>query len=127
MSDQTTDIDVMAVNLLQRERIAELEARELGFIQSLHELADTIAKREAENAKLRMNLDAYKQAEELWCRQDEKREVENAKLRRGVDNIKVRSYELGQRELHDMALAALIAKPEGFLERGNSDARFNDN
>jgi len=107
MSDQTTDIDVMAVNLLQRERIAELEARELGFIQSLHELADTIAKREAENAKLRMNLDAYKQAEELWCRQDEKREVENAKLRRGVDNIKVRSYELGQRELHDMALAAL--------------------
>ena len=26
MSDQTTDIDVMAVNLLQRERIAELEA-----------------------------------------------------------------------------------------------------
>ena len=29
-------------------------------------------------------------------------------LRRGVDNIKIRSYELGQRELHDMALAALL-------------------
>lgn len=28
-------------------------------------------------------------------------------LRRAMDNLKVRSYELGQRELHDMALAAL--------------------
>jgi len=28
-------------------------------------------------------------------------------LRRHLDNIKVRSYELGQRELHDMALSAL--------------------
>jgi len=60
MSDQTTDIDVMAVNLLQRERIAELEA---------------------EVERLRMNLDAYKQAEELWCRQDEKREAENQRLK----------------------------------------------
>ena len=66
MSDQTTDIDVMAVNLLQRERIAELEA---------------------ENAKLRMNLDAYKQAEELWCRQDEKRDAENAKLREAAKAV----------------------------------------
>ena len=28
-------------------------------------------------------------------------------LRRALDNIKIRSYELGQPELHDMALAAL--------------------
>ena len=28
-------------------------------------------------------------------------------LRRAIDNIKVRAYELGQKELHDMALAAL--------------------
>ena len=35
MSDQTTDIDVMAVNLLQRERIAELEA-ELKWLQNQH-------------------------------------------------------------------------------------------
>ena len=36
-----------------------------------------------------------------------KLEAENAKLRRAIDNIKIRSYELGQRELHDMALDAL--------------------
>jgi hypothetical protein len=29
------------------------------------------------------------------------------RLRRALDNIKVRAYELGQRELHDQALAAL--------------------
>ena len=34
-------------------------------------------------------------------------EAELAKLRRGVDNIQARSYELGQRELHDMAKAIL--------------------
>ena len=34
-------------------------------------------------------------------------EVENAKLRRAIDDIKIRSYELGQRELHDMALDVL--------------------
>lgn len=34
------------------------------------------------------------------------REIEA--LRRHLDNIKIRSYELGQKELHDMALAALI-------------------
>jgi hypothetical protein len=39
-----------------------------------------------------------------------KLEAEKVKLRRQLDNIKVRSYELGQRELHDMALAALEAK-----------------
>lgn len=32
---------------------------------------------------------------------------EVAEMRRSLDNIKVRAYELGQRELHDMALAAL--------------------
>ena len=31
-----------------------------------------------------------------------------AELRRDLDNIKIRSYELGQKELHDMALAALL-------------------
>jgi hypothetical protein len=30
-------------------------------------------------------------------------------LRRHLDNIKIRSYELGKKELHDMALAALQA------------------
>ena len=33
-----------------------------------------------------------------------------AELRRSLDNIKVRAYELGQPELHDMALAALSGK-----------------
>ena len=41
----------------------------------------------------------------------EEAEAENERLRRSVDSIvdsiKIRSYELGQRELHDMALAAL--------------------
>ena len=44
-------------------------------------------------------LEKQKRIEEL--------EAENERLRRSVDNIKIRSYELGQRELHDMALAAL--------------------
>ena len=35
---------------------------------------------------------------------------QNTELRRALDNIKVRSYELGQRELHDMACAALQEK-----------------
>ena len=33
--------------------------------------------------------------------------IELAELRRGVDNIKIRSYELGQQQLHDMALELL--------------------
>ena len=33
--------------------------------------------------------------------------IELAELRRGVDNLKIRSYELGQHELHDKALALL--------------------
>ena len=35
-----------------------------------------------------------------------------AEPRRGVDNIKVRSYELGQQELHDMALSLLQEQGE---------------
>ena len=34
-------------------------------------------------------------------------------LRRSLDHIKVRSYELGQKELHDMALEALQATAPG--------------
>ena len=34
------------------------------------------------------------------------------RLRRALDDIKVRSYELGQREIHDMALAALETDDE---------------
>ena len=34
-------------------------------------------------------------------------EAELKRLRRGIDYLKVRSYELGQRELHDAALALL--------------------
>lgn len=34
-------------------------------------------------------------------------EQQLAELRRGVDNLKIRSYELGQQELHDMALELL--------------------
>jgi len=37
-------------------------------------------------------------------------EAENKRLRHDLDNIKIRSYELGQRELHDMALAPLKEK-----------------
>ena len=33
--------------------------------------------------------------------------IELAELRRGVDNLKIRSYELGQQELHVMALELL--------------------
>ena len=34
-------------------------------------------------------------------------------LRRALDNIKIRAYELGQPELHDMALAALKENDNG--------------
>jgi hypothetical protein len=34
-------------------------------------------------------------------------ELEVKRLRRRIDNIKIRSYELGQKELHNMALEAL--------------------
>ena len=34
-------------------------------------------------------------------------EAELKRLRWGIDDLKVRSYELGQRELHDAALALL--------------------
>jgi len=54
MSDQTTDIDVMAVNLLQRERIAELEAEAKVFRPAVERCAEL----EAENAKLREALKA---------------------------------------------------------------------
>jgi hypothetical protein len=37
-------------------------------------------------------------------------EEREKQYRRALDNIKVRAYELGQRELHDMALDALIEK-----------------
>lgn len=37
----------------------------------------------------------------------ERLEQQLAELRRGVDSLKIRSYELGQQELHDMALELL--------------------
>ena len=37
--------------------------------------------------------------------EEQKEEIET--LRRGIDTIKVRSYELGHRKIHDMALALL--------------------
>jgi len=37
------------------------------------------------------------------------REAENVRLRHVLDNIKIRGYELGQKEIHDMALEALAA------------------
>jgi hypothetical protein len=43
----------------------------------------------------------------LTCEVVRKQQATIERLRRDLDNIKVRSYELNQRELHDMALAAL--------------------
>jgi hypothetical protein len=42
-------------------------------------------------------------------------EAERVRLRRALDNIKIRSYELNERELHDMALEALRGE-EGLAE-----------
>ena len=39
-------------------------------------------------------------------------ETEVARLRRDLDNLKVRAYELGQKELHDMAWKALQEQGE---------------
>jgi len=50
-----------------------------------------------------MNLDAYKQAEELWCRQDERREAENAKLRETLETIsRLEPYD-GNRHVYHTA------------------------
>ena len=54
----------------------------------------------------RHDMDGMKDEPCPYCR-IQQLEVENAKLRRAIDDIKIRSYELGQRELHDMALDVL--------------------
>jgi hypothetical protein len=45
--------------------------------------------------------------EPLECEHCEALKAEVERLRRRIDNIKIRSYELGQKELHNMALEAL--------------------
>ena len=57
--------------------------------------------------QLEQQLAECKQVSNAHCLQADNYRVQLAQLRRGLDNIKVRSYELGQRELHDMALAEL--------------------
>ena len=47
------------------------------------------------------------------CFRMEKQADEIDGLRRSLDNIKVRAYELGQKELHDMALKPLQEKGNG--------------
>lgn len=57
----------------------------------------------------------WKQQEQQWAQKWAdtqamlfKRNYEEiSRLRRALDNIKVRAYELNQKELHDMALEAL--------------------
>jgi len=78
MSDQTTDIDVMAVNLLQRERIAELE-KDLALT---NKYADSVHR---ENNSLRSDLaeanelvDAYRLMEKEWRRIDGERRLLDA-------------------------------------------------
>jgi len=87
---------------------------------------EEIAELEAENAKLKEaegqllatleymqpDRDAWETAYGNLREKYGELQAENAKLRRSIDNIKVRSYELGQRELHDMALAALVISDE---------------
>ena len=64
------------------DRRAPSASSQIITLERLLEEAETYNETlQAENAKLRMNLDAYKQAEELWCRQDEKREAENQRLK----------------------------------------------
>ena len=41
----------------------------------------------------------------------------NKRLRRALDNVKIRGYELGQKEIHDMALAALTTDTEAEEEK----------
>lgn len=68
MSDQTTDIDVMAVNLLQRERIAELEAENAKLKQLAEPLTIALYKEMSkrhtevckENAKLKAQAEEWK-------------------------------------------------------------------
>lgn len=95
-------------------RIAEMEKQELGFIQSLREMEEKLKHQQ------HMADKEYRRYKELAAtvermvferdRKDEQHKYVVRKLRRSLDNIKIRSYELGQRELHDMALAALEEK-----------------
>ena len=68
------------------QRIAELRSDKLVLMERDKKYCNTISGLQAENLELQAEL---------------------ADLRRGVDNIKIRSYELGQHELHDKALALL--------------------
>jgi len=52
------------------------------------------------NAELRIEVDRL--TAEL-----EQVKADHAELVRALDNIKIRGYELGSREIHDMALAAI--------------------
>ena len=66
-------------------------------------LKERIAELQAGNERLRMNLDAYKQAEELWCRQDERREAENKRLREALETIsRLEPYD-GNRHVYHTA------------------------
>ena len=82
------------------------------YENTIGRLDDRIAELEAEVERLRMNLDAYKQAEELWCRQDEKREAENKRLREALETIAKEEDTLGWVYAARIAKAALEAKPE---------------
>jgi len=62
-------------------------------IKALHESYKDIDRLESEDLFLRTQL--------------AEKDAEIERLRRALDNLKVRAYELGSKELHDMALEAL--------------------
>ena len=77
-----------------------------------HAIAATLGK---ENLRLQAERDALKgkiarleEGYDIIAAGMTALEAEVEALRRSIDNVKVRAYELGQKELHDMALAALL-------------------
>ena len=86
--------ELEAENQKLREELQHRDGMNIGMVSTLSgKPFEYWFELESENAKLRQSNMSLAS--------------ENAKLRRSLDNIKIRSYELGQRELHDMALAAL--------------------
>jgi len=84
-------------------QIRELEAEKSHAWETCQKAVERGMKLEVENKEQTRLLD-------MSANREAKLITELKALRRGVDNLKVRAYELGQRELHDMALELLRYK-----------------
>ena len=95
----------MAVNL--EAELKQAKARIVMWQKNCINANREIERLEAELAESERQTRAQLSRVGQRDRRIERLEAKVAKLRRSLDNIKVRGYELGQKEIHDMALEAL--------------------